>query len=113
MNTFGNRDLDRMTDQVVSMLKAYEKIGTKPWDYSTALRDLSVQLGSLTKCMMKLEGQRYDHGQNKETLLNNVKDELADIVSLVLFIAHELGIDMYEAWERMLASDREKIESRG
>jgi len=41
-----------------------------------------------------------------------LSDELADIMAEVLFIAHELDIDLHSAWDNMLASDQKKISER-
>lgn len=107
-----HNDLDRMSQQVVQQMKAYPSIGTKPWTYETAVKDLPVEVGSLTKLVMQLNNERYAHGLSKDDLKLKIADELADLLSLILFIAHELEIDMNEAWALMLTSDDEKMKMR-
>ncbi len=47
-----------------------------------------------------------------EIIKAKLSDELSNILADVLFIAHELDIDLVEAWENMLKSDHDKIEKR-
>lgn len=106
-------DLGHMTTQVLQKMKMYpQNLGTKPWDYKTAGKDLSCQVGSLTKLLMQLEGERYRHGKTDPQIKEEIADELADILSLVLFISHELNIDITEAWNGMLESDKKKFKTR-
>lgn len=101
-----------MREDVVVQMKRYQLMGTKAWDYRIAARDLPCQVGSLTKLLMQLDGERYRHNKTDAELKNQIADELADIMSLVLFIAHELDIDVEKAWEAMLKSDDVKIGTR-
>jgi NTP pyrophosphatase (non-canonical NTP hydrolase) len=39
-------------------------------------------------------------------------DELADIFAETLFIAHDIGISLDEAWNRMRDADKKKINER-
>ena len=99
--------------QIIKQMKEYSsRLGTKPWDYKTALRDLPCQVGSLTKLVMQLEGERYRYNKTNTEIKEEIGDELADILSLVVFIAHELNIDLNDAWEEMLKSDENKLFTR-
>lgn len=103
-----------MTQDVVTQLAQYAAIlHTTPWDYQIAAKDLPVQVGSLTKLLMQLHGERYAHGLRPEELKEKIADELADILSMILYIAHALHIDMQEAWQGMLNSDATKFQARG
>ncbi|HEV7449781.1 MAG TPA: hypothetical protein VGP13_04575 [Candidatus Paceibacterota bacterium] len=106
------KPLADMQKEIVRVFKEYEKTGTHKWTADIAAKDLSYQLGSLTKRMMQLKGERYADGLNKKELKKFVADELADILAEVLFISHELGIDIQEAWGGMIGSDKKKISSR-
>jgi NTP pyrophosphatase (non-canonical NTP hydrolase) len=106
------KNLDDFRQDVISIFKRYEETGTIPWTYKIAAHDLSYQIGSLTKAIMQLEGERHAEGKTREEVLKKVADELADIFAEVLFIAHELDISLEEAWEGMLRSDQTKIEAR-
>lgn len=101
-----------MREDVVIQMKRYQLLGTKAWDYRVAARDLPCQVGSLTKLLMQLDGERFRHNKSDRELKSQISDELADIMSLVLFIAHELDIDLEQAWREMLKSDDVKIVNR-
>ncbi len=106
------KSLQEMTKDIVKTFSAYQKTGTKKWGYSIAARDLSYQVGSLVKLIMQLDGERHKKGASVSAIKDGVSDELADILAEVLFIAHELDIDIHKAWESMLISDSGKIVSR-
>jgi NTP pyrophosphatase (non-canonical NTP hydrolase) len=102
--------LKKMEEQVVREMKNYHQLrGTKLWDYRIAARDLVCQVGSLNKLIMQLEGERFKHQKTQGQIKEEIADELADILSMVLFIAHELNIDIQEAWDGMLQSDEQKF----
>ena len=102
-----------MEEQIVEQLKKYHQhLGTKPWGYQTAAKDMSYQIGSLTKLMMQLEGERYRHAKTDDQIKEEIADELADMLSLILFISHELNIDLKEAWNNMLQNDENKLKKR-
>lgn len=105
------KNLYQLRDEIVRTFAEYEKTGTKKWDYLIASRDLSYQIGSLNKIIMQLSGERYSK-DSAEILKSQAADELADILAEVLFIAKELDIDMYDAWNQMLGSDNQKISER-
>jgi NTP pyrophosphatase (non-canonical NTP hydrolase) len=95
--------LKRMESQVVQGMKSYhQQMGTKLWDYRIAARDLVCQVGSLNKLVMQLEGERFNHHKSPNEIKEEIADELVDIFSMVLFIAHELNIDLQDAWDGML-----------
>jgi hypothetical protein len=109
----GNNQLSKMKEQIVHQMEQYhQNLGTKPWDYRTASRDLSCQIGSLMKLMMQLENERYRHGKSDSQIKAEIGDELADILSLVLFISHDLKIDIASAWDQMIKSDQKKFKDR-
>lgn len=101
-------DIQKMTCDVVKQIRKNNR-GFKPWDYKIAVQDLPVQVGSLTKAIMQLHNERRAHGLSQVELKDKIADELADIMSLVLFIAHELNIDIKTAWNSMIKSDNNKI----
>ena len=105
-------ELKQMSQEVVESIKKYQVTGTVPWDYRIAIRDMPVQVGSLTKLLMQLDNERFANNKSSIIIKNEIADELADILSLVLFIAHELGIDIKHAWQKMLDSDINKQQKR-
>jgi len=104
--------LRQLTEEIVQDFRNYDATGTNSWTYATAIRDLPYQLGSLTKLLNQLEGDRFADGQTPDQIKAKMADELADIMAEVLFAAHELGIDMDQAWRDMIKSDETKISER-
>lgn len=104
-------ELKKLTQQVREIYAAYEDSGTNKWTYETALIDLSYQVGSLSKIMLQIRGDRFAE-EPADKLTEQIGDELADVLAEILFIADELGIDLQEYWANMLNSDREKISNR-
>lgn len=104
--------LATMTTQIVDTFNAYDAQGTAHRTYETAAFDLPYQVGNLAKAILQKTGRRHRWSLTDAQLQYNIADELADIMAEVLFIAHELGIDMEKAWEQMLMSDAEKIAAR-
>ncbi len=104
--------IEQMTEEIVAMYKQYQKTGTKPWTYEIAAKDLSYQVGSLTKLIMQRTGERFADNKSEEELRKGIADELADILAETLFIAHELDIDLTQAWEDMIRSDESKVSVR-
>ena len=105
-------EIKKMTEDVVKTFENYKNQGTKPWNYETAIQDLSYQVGSLNKAFLQMKGYRHKGNLSDKDIKENLTDELADILSLVLIIAHELDINLKEAWRKMLASDKRKIDER-
>lgn len=101
-----------MQQQVVDIFKAYDTQGTNTWDFKIASHDLQYQVGNLTKGILQLTGDRYADGLGDDQIKTNIADELADIMAEVLFIAHELDINLTEAWRAMIKSDETKINER-
>lgn len=106
------KTIPEMTKEIVATFESYKKTGTAEWTHEIAAKDLSYQLGSLTRALMQLKGERFADGKTPEELKKQVADELADILAEVLFIAHELEIDIGESWEKMIDSDNTKIKNR-
>ncbi len=106
------KTIAEMTQDVVRTFAEYDKTGTSTWTYETATKDLVYQVGSLMKLVMQLKGERFAHNKTSEELKMGISDEIADILADTLFIAHELGINVHEAWQGMADSDKNKIEKR-
>jgi len=106
------KSLKDYTKVVVKIFTKYTKTGTVKWTYKIALLDLQYQLGSLTKRIMQLDNQRHKEWQTEKEIKEKVADELADIFTETLFIAHELKIDLDKAFTKMLESDNKKISER-
>ena len=105
------KSLNELKKEIADNFKEYEKTGTNPWTAKIATMDLSRQVGSLAELIMQRENDRYLK-LSKEELKEKISDELADIIADTSFIAHELDIDLEQAWETMLKSDKKKIEER-
>ncbi len=104
--------LDKMQQEVVEIFRKYDAQGTKTWTYEVASHDLQYQVGNLSKCILQLQNYRYREGLDESQIKDKLSDELADIMAEVLFIAHELDINLHSAWANMLDSDKKKINER-
>lgn len=51
--------VNSLTEQVLRLTRSYPQIGTKPWNYQIMTKDLAYQIGSLTKLVMQLDGERF------------------------------------------------------
>ena len=99
-----------LASEVSAQMEKYaQKMGTKKWTYETAVRDLPCQVGSLTKLLMQSKNERDRHQQTDAEIRERISDELADLLSLVIFIAHEQNINLADAWQKMLESDENKF----
>jgi hypothetical protein len=109
-----------MTDKTISQLTKdiqvsfakYDAQGTRHWTWETAARDLPYQVGSLSKVLLQLSGDRYKEGKTDDELQWQLRNELADIMAEVLYIAGELGIDMNQAMAEMVDDDTKKVTER-
>lgn len=106
------KTLSELTSQVRASFAQYDKQGTKHWTWETAAKDLPYQVGSLLKVILQLSGERYDEGKDKEQLDWQLRNELADILAEVLYIASELNINLETAIAEMVADDRSKVTKR-
>lgn len=108
-----SKTLQEATELVLDSFSNYdENTPTVEWNHRIAARDLSYQIGSLTKALMQLEGERFDEQKSKQELREIVADELADILAETLYIAHEMDISMSDALDAMVESDNKKIEKQ-
>ncbi len=106
------KDLNDMRDELLEVWNNYHKQGTIPWTHEIAAQDLQYQLGSLTKLILQLKNYRYNEGLSESEIKEKIADELADIIAEAIFIGDGYGIDLMEAWNKMLRSDERKIEER-
>ncbi len=106
------KTIAQLKAEVVASFDRYVAQGTKPWSWESAAKDLTYQVGSLSKIMLQLTGERWAEGKTEPELKTQLANELADIIAEALFIAAKLDIDMAQAWEDMLADDDQKIRER-
>ncbi|HLC91492.1 MAG TPA: hypothetical protein VJC09_00390 [Candidatus Saccharimonadales bacterium] len=104
--------ITQLTNAVKASFAKYDKQGTNHWTWEVAARDLSYQIGSLNKVMLQISGDRWADGKEKETLEADFRNELADIIAEVLYIAAERDIDMNRAMDEMIADDQHKVSKR-
>ncbi len=107
-----SKTLDEMTKEVKETFNAYVAQGTKRWNWQSAAKDLPYQVGSITKIMLQLTNERWPEGKTKKQLKAELGDELADVMAEVLFMAAQLDINLEEAWQNMLKSDKRKVNDR-
>ncbi len=106
------KNLEKMQKEIVEIFFNYQGQGTKPWSYIIASHDLQYQIGNLTKYVLQLENYRYRENLSDVQIKEKLADELADILAEILFIAHELDVNIEQAWAKMLELDRKKIGDR-
>jgi uncharacterized protein YabN with tetrapyrrole methylase and pyrophosphatase domain len=107
-----SKTIQQMTEEVVKSFNSYVAQGTKKWDWQSAAKDLPYQVGSIAKIMQQLTNERWADGKSEKQLKEELSDELADVIACTLFIAAELKIDIDQAWQNMLDSDKRKISER-
>ena len=104
--------ITQLTKIVQDSFGTYDAQGTRHWTWETAAKDLAYQIGSLNKIMLQLSGDRWADGKDKAALEADFRDELADVLAEVLYIAAERGIDMNQAMDEMVQSDQKKVSER-
>lgn len=104
--------LKELTRLIRKSFARYDNQGTKHWTWKTMLQDLSYQVGSLQKIDLQLSNYRYSHGKSKTDLEKDFRNELANILAEVLYIADELKIDMNQAMNEMFEDDTKKVKNR-
>jgi hypothetical protein len=104
--------ITQLTQAVKNSFATYDMQGTKHWTWEVAAQDLAYQIGSLQKVMLQLSEYRWADNKDKDALEADFRDELADILAEVLYIASERGIDMNRAMDEMVASDQKKVSGR-
>ncbi len=107
-----SRTIKQMTNEVVKSFDSYIAQGTKKWNWQSAAKDLPYQVGSIAKIMQQMTNERWAEGKSQSQLKKELSDELADTIGCALFVAAELKIDMDDAWEQMLESDKQKVSQR-
>jgi len=100
-NKIVQHEFTKLRQQAVHKIQQYpQTIHTKLWDHKTAIKDLSVQVGTLTKLHMQLENERPSQQKPDQAIKEEIAHELSDILSLILFISYELNIDVINAWHK-------------
>lgn len=104
--------ISELTELVKKSFGQYDKQGTHHWTWETAAKDLTYQVGSLTKVMLQLSGDRWADGKSTEDLEWQFRNELADILAEVLYVAGERKIDMNQTMNEMVGDDHKKVTER-
>lgn len=107
-----DKTISELTEDVKNSFAKYDAQGTKHWTWETAAKDLPYQVGSLSKVLLQISGYRYAEGKDEVGLQWQLRNELADIMAEVLYIAGELGIDMNQAMAEMVDDDTKKVDER-
>jgi NTP pyrophosphatase (non-canonical NTP hydrolase) len=104
--------ISEMTEVVKKSLAQYDSQGTRHWTWETAAKDLPYQVGSLWKVLLQKSGERFADGKTQEELDWQLRNELADILAEVLYIADGLNIDLNKAVAEMVVDDTKKVKGR-
>ena len=78
------------------IIRRFEKIEGRPWGVEGAVIELTKQVGTLSKYIMRKE-KYYFYSTNDEENIKNISDELADIFGQIIRIADHYQIDLLEA----------------
>lgn len=106
------KDLNDMLSELLEVWNSYHKQGTHPWTREVAAQDLQYQIWSFAKLVLQLQNFRYREWLSEDEIKKKMADELADILAEVIFVADGYQIDLPQAWQDMLVSDRKKISER-
>jgi NTP pyrophosphatase (non-canonical NTP hydrolase) len=77
---------------------------------------IAIEAGELQQTMLWKTEAEVDAGLSNNSLLAEIGDEIADILSFVLLLAHDLGLDPAEAIRRKLKKNEQRYpieKSRG
>jgi hypothetical protein len=107
-----DKTISQLTSEVQKSFGRYDAQGTRHWTWETAARDLPYQVGSLSKVLLQLSGDRHKEGKTEDELQWQLRNELADILAEVLYVAGELHIDMNQAMAEMVDDDTKKVNER-
>lgn len=88
-------------DLVKGIIKRFEKIEGKPWKIDGSMIELSKQVGDLSKLVMSYEGyypkDRAKQDKQYVATKDKIADELADLLFIIIRIAHYYDIDLEKA----------------
>jgi len=104
--------ITELSQAVKKSFANYDNQGTQHWTWEIAAQDLAYQIGSLNKVMLQLSGHRWADDKDKAALETDFRNELADILAEILYIADERGINMNIAMKEMIADDHRKVAER-
>lgn len=104
--------ITELISAITKSFASYDSQGTQHWTWEVAAQDLIYQIGSLHKVILQLSNHRWSDGKTNEQLEVAFRNELADIMAEVLYIAKERSIDMNKAMEEMFADDLKKVTER-
>lgn len=77
---------------------------------------LAIEAGELQQAMLWKTDAEVEAGLAEGTLIGDVADEIADVLSFALLLAHDLGLDPAELIQRKLKKNEERYpveKSRG
>ena len=75
-----------------------QKLEGKPWNAEGSFIELGKQLGDLAKVIMRYESYYYQENQpDKENLKNELADELADLLYIIIRLSDHYTIDLEKA----------------
>ncbi len=85
-----------------------QKLEGRPWNAEGSFIELSKQVGDLAKVMMRYENYYYQETvPDKKMLQEDLSDELADLLYVIIRLADHYEIDLEEA--HIKAREKEDI----
>lgn len=104
--------LKLVTKILLKINKDYQKKGTQPWSVRDMASELNYQAGTLNKSLLQLDKKVWNDNLTEEEIKRNIGMDIADIISVVLLLSHQLGLNPAEYIQKNINEDLNKINSR-
>ncbi|HRH30935.1 MAG TPA: hypothetical protein PK886_02635 [Candidatus Paceibacterota bacterium] len=102
--------IDLAKDRICRM----QKLEGKPWNAEGSFIELSKQVGDLAKVIMRYENYYYQETKSdKEVLKEEISDELADVLYVIIRLAHNYDINLEDAHIRAREKEDLFLKSKG
>ena len=94
------------------VVRRFEKIEGRPWGVEGAVIELTKQVGQLANFVMQKE-KYYFYSVDDEKIMENIRDELADVFGQIIRIADYYHIDFLEAHIEARKGEARCLEENG
>lgn len=94
-------------DLAKDRINRMKKLENKAWNFEGSFIELSKQVGDLAKIIMRYENYYHQDTQDKLLLKDDLGDELADLLYVIIRLSDHYQINLEEAYIK--ARDKEDI----
>jgi len=102
--------------KTLEVVKKFEKVEQRKWGIEGNMIELSKQVGELAKNVMMLEkyylAKRWQESKYKDASKEEIANELADILLIIIRIADLYGIDLEKAHLKELELALKSLEKK-